>query len=280
MAFGTLMMAAAVAYYNRKTLRQNQQQIQIMGERTKMDFEQMAIAHQQLDMLRRERERPQIVELLKFAVVPLLSQLTKELMALHKREYNWIHQSGKSHSMLMLKEAWWEEQEVMGDLMRKFPEIEELMDNHDKLVTSLNENLKALEGVIYTPEFVGKCKKAIETYDASCPKGSRVPESAIPEAPQIFVSYVVDNVVELPEANSYRDLWSEYANRFLEIREKEEVKNKISNVEKSAAELEEISLSLTEKLVELGNKLKEGYWITTGEIEADQVYGSPSEISG
>ncbi len=273
MALGTLAMATVVAYYNRKTLRQTQQQIQIMSERTKIDLEQIAIARQQLDKLTRERERPQVVELLKSAIVPLLRQVVEELGALEKREYFWIHKAETSRSMSMLSEvAIWEGKAVIEDLKRKFPGVKEIMDSHDRLIIALNENLKALDKVIYTSEFVEKCKKAIETYNASYPKGSGVRESEISDAPQIFVSYVIDNLRELPKANPYRDFWKKHSSQFLEIREKEEVKNGLENVEGSTKKLVEISLSLTKDLGELWGKLKEEYWIAEKEIGVEKEF--------
>lgn len=249
MAFGTLVMAAVVAYYNRKTLQQSRQH---------------------LDILRRQMERPKVVELLKFAVSHLLIKLLEEVKALNEIGYNWVHKSGKSHSTFVLEKEWWEKEEIMEGLRIKFPQIRELMDNHDKIVTSLNENLKVLDKAIYTPEFVEKCKKAIETYNANCPKELRVRESEISDAPQRVVSYVIDNLRELPEANPYYNFWKEHANQFLEIRENEEIKNGINNVEKITEKLSEIFLPLTNKLLELREKLREEYWITVQEIEEDR----------
>lgn len=249
-AFVTLVMATVVAYYNRKTLQQSRQH---------------------LDILRKQMERPQVVELLKFAVFPLLIELSEEAKKLNEIGYNWVHESEKSHSTLVLGEEWWEKKEVMRGLRRKFPQIRELIDNHDKIITSLNESLKALDKVIYTSEFVEKCKKAIETYNANCPKELRVRESKISDAPQRFVSYVIDNLRELPEASPYRDFWKKHSSQFLEIREKEEVKNEINNVEKITEKLGEISLSLLNKLVELWGKLREEYWITVQEIGEDRL---------
>ena len=246
MALGTLMMVIVVAYYNRKTLQQSRQH---------------------LGMLRKQMERPKVVELLKFAVFPLLNKLWEEAKTLNEIGYNWVHKSGKSHSTFVLEEEWWEKKEIIEDLRRKFPQIRELMDNHDKLITSLNKNLKVLDKVIYTPEFVEKCKKAIETYNESCPEQLRIRENEIPDAPQKFVSYVIDNLRELPEANPYYNFWKEHANQFLEIREKEEVKNGIKNVERLTKELENIFLPLIKEVVELLNRLKEEYWITSEEIE-------------
>jgi len=224
----------------------------------------------------RARERPQIVELLKFAILPLISKLEGELGALENGRYhNWDHKSGEAELMLTLEENW-EGEEVMGDLRRRFPKVKELMDEHDRLLKVLNERLKTLTEVIYTDEFKKKCKDEIQTYHAN-PKNPRIRyRDAIEDAPKHFPAYVIDNFEELPEENPYYNFWKKHGHKFLEIRRTDKkFKEEMASVDNSAKNLKGISEPLKEELIGRKNELRKKYWITKKDILEVQARDTP-----
>ncbi|MFC1786845.1 hypothetical protein ACFLY8_02265 [Halobacteriota archaeon] len=223
-------------------------------------------AIKQTDIMEKEGKRRYIVELMKYIIAPLIHKLESEIGPLKKRYYIGTQQGllAENINKLVVKP-----EILLNDLKRDFPDLKKKIENHDDKCQILQEKLKNLDEAIYTPGFKEKCHERIaeynKRYDASDPKF--LSKDPLAYSPIAFVRYIINNISEAPESENFQDFWREYGAVFLEIRDREDIKAKIDEIDRIVEGLKKISQELKEELEKLRDNYRQEYDISIGEFD-------------
>lgn len=214
-----------------------------------------------IEIMRKDRERPQIENLVKKVLTPFIEQIDRQKKSLEKEDYGWWHKEKKSRYADKLR-AYGDVRIVFNDLLRKFPNLKSMIEEYNENCSKLQQKLRSLDEVIYTPSFRGKCCNFIEKYNES--GEFTLSEGWVKRSPEYFVQFIIDNTKKVESyGREYFDFWEKHGNELLKIREEKEIRNKINEICQISQEIREISKKIREKLTQL----KERFWIEYSLVE-------------
>jgi len=225
-------------------------------------------AHQvkkQTEIMREDRERPRIVELMKDIVTPFIRQLELEIRSLEKGDYGWDHRGKRAKNINKLIGP----EMILNDLKRKSPPLKEKIEDHNERCSILREKLENLDKAIYTREFEEKCRDRFAEHNKKYRAGDPefLPGHLIKNSPEVFVGHIIDNRKELSCTTRFNDFWRGYGAEFLEMRNRGDIKDKIDEIGSIAEELKRLSQEIKDDLEQLREKYRQKYHLLMGEIE-------------
>ncbi|MDI6902653.1 MAG: hypothetical protein QMC77_02810 [Methanocellales archaeon] len=218
----------------------------------------------QLDEMRKEKERHKIAEISRKIIGPFISQLEDEIRLLKEKCYDWDHRIKNMRNIkefVTLKE---EEEVLYGDFCKRNTEIPKEVETHDKEIRKLRKKLTELDELIYTPEFISKCKKLVEEFNEKAKENKKIHYGDY--CPGYFVSYVIDDLKQLPHTNVYHLFWTKMGEKLLEIREEPEVRSQIREICEISQRIIDLSSKLKNKLEGLRDSYSAEYYLTVEEI--------------
>ncbi|UZE92483.1 MAG: hypothetical protein IB616_01335 [Methanosarcinales archaeon] len=229
-------------------------------------------AHQvrkQTEIMREDRERPQIVELMKGIVTPFIHQLEVEIRSLEKGEYEWDHRGKRAKNVNKLIGP----ERILNDLKRKSPPLKEKIENHNERCSILREKLENLDKAIYTREFEEKCRDRVAEHNKKYRAGNPefLSDGLIKNSPEVFVGHIIDNRKELFSATRFHDFWRGHGAEFLEMRNRGDIKDKIDEIGSIAEELKSLSQEIKDDLEQLREKYSQKYHLLMGEIGFKEI---------
>lgn len=223
--------------------------------------------HKMLDEMRRDRERPRIVGRVKEVLTPFINKLNYETAALEGKQYRWVHSSQRSDKLATLEIFYPSETKiVLSDLLREFPRIKTAIAEHSEKVEELQKRLSRLDQAIFSGNFEGKCQAFIDEFNNNAKESNYPPVTYSDGAPEYFVSFIIDNVKKISQSHNYHNFWGRYGDALCKIRENEDVKQKIAEIEEASKELERIAKPLKGELEQLKEQYHHDYNLSSEEL--------------
>jgi hypothetical protein len=218
-----------------------------------------------LDVMRKDRERPQILELCERIIVPFIKKLRKEIKFLEEGDYGWFHRGRRIENISKLDAVFEDEIILLNELKRKFPDINEKIEKRNNLIPILEKRLDILDKSICESNFKQKCLTLINEHLKKHPeeKGTfSEPLSVI----EYFMDYVINHKRELGQAYVYHNFWREYGMELLEVRNEKGVKEQIEDITILSTNLKQITESLLLRLEEIEEKFRKDYNLSVKEV--------------
>lgn len=223
--------------------------------------------HKMLDEMRKDRERPRIVGRVKEVLTPFINKLDHEIAALEHQQYRWVHSLQRSDKLATLEIFYPPETKiVLSDLLRESPHIKTAIAEHSEKVKELQKRLSRLDQAIFSGNFEGKCQAFIDEFNNNAKESNYPPVTYSDDAPEYFVSFIIDNVKELPQSHEYRNFWDRYGDALRKIRENEGVNQRITEIEEASKELEHIAKLLKGELEQLKEQYYHDYNLSSEEL--------------
>jgi len=204
---------------------------------------------------RREKKKPIIEEILGVVLYPLKYFLGEELKDFKNGNARLRFIKGKFEMGTKISTilSWGATALVCKDFKKIHPDIAELNDKHDDLITELENKANMISKKLYTPNFKNKCRELIDEWDKEVDKNRRLSQAYPGDSlSEMFISFVVNNIEELLEGHVFLDFWKEKHDIF--FKEKEKIAEKeCEDLKKSLKKLSnftEYQLSEIDKLIE------------------------------
>jgi hypothetical protein len=150
---------------------------------------------------------------------PLLESLKLERKMLEDRNWTWRVPPGRLESLRPVKESAWQvSTDNLAQLLSFYPDVEELIEQHDRDVFALEDACRILHrSVAKSSQIQEAYKKAKE--DAS-PTDQGTAVSGVLQGPaeqhvDLLAQYVVNNAGELPNYYVHSPVWNKYRSDFL-----------------------------------------------------------------
>ena len=218
-------------------------------------------------ILEKEMQRLKIVEICR-DLFSLDQQLNLEKENLQKKKYDWDKSIKEAKKLIKLKTFL--PPIKFNNISKKFPQIKEKIESHDKKVLEIEEKLRKIEGIILSKGFEEKCKKLIDEFNKKYRKEIETPQFPVYKCEYYnipsFLKHVIDNDKEVENTEFYYQFWKENGSELLKIREDEEVKKEMDNLYKISNELKNISDELRSKIQEQIDRYQDEFFITYEEI--------------
>jgi len=224
-----------------------------------------------INLMAKDRERPTIKEIVQIIIAPSISKLETEINDLHGKEYGWSHQRKSMDNISALMKFTDRRYIILlNDLLRKYPELNKKVNEHDALVSALNEKLAELDERIDTKEFREKCCRLINEYN------SRINElGAIYKNPSVLqesdyhyiLKCVVNGIPHIGTAYIQYVFWEEYGEILLKERERKDTKEVANVIEERTNNLISCSKSLKDDLVGIKENYRKKYSLLVSETE-------------
>ena len=206
---------------------------------------------------RREKKKPIIEVILGVILYPLKYFLDGETTNL-KRCYTGLYfKRGKFKIRPKLNDifTWGGDALVYEDFRKSHPNIADKIDNHDVLITEIENKANAIARVLYIPKFKKKCNDLIDKWDKKVEEHRKISNAFKGDCiTEIFLSYIVNNMECLPEGNVDEDFWKENHKMLFQLKDQLAKKQWIKLAEK----IEEFRV-VTEKFFQETEGLIEKY---------------------
>jgi len=157
-----------------------------------------------------------------------------------------------------------EEEILYDDLRKRDPGIIKEVETHNDKIKELKEELTKLDELIYTPEFISECKKLIEKFNEGVEGSKKAPYDNYSLGH--LLSFVIDDLAELPASSTYHLFWQKMGGKLLEIRERPEIKSQMNKIYDISKTTVDFCLKLKGKLEELRDSYRAEYSLTVEEI--------------
>jgi hypothetical protein len=220
---------------------------------------------------RREKEKPRIQEITEVVILPQVKRLESQKRYLGKGDFGWI-QSGYVGNITKLEFPflWGMEKLIYDDFKKVYPKVANKIEEHDKGVEKLKENLKEFADKIKSqPDFKNKVSERFMGY-----RRREKPENvSYFELTARNFGYILELIVNNEQELSrdvYREFWSLYGGEFLSFREREEVKECKAEVEKGRKNLLDFEDSILKDLMGILKRFREEHGIIYKGIEAKE----------
>lgn len=237
MAFGTWAVVLATALINWRIIRETRKQTQIMFS--------------QFDAMKKNIERPKIIELSKNVLGPFL---------------NLLKMVDESH--LPRELTIWGDAGLLNDLERRRPGIKKLVEIHNKDSKDLSASI---DNLINNQEFKKECQELINTYNETAQQNERLIESQIPFIMNRVAYQLIQNKKDFVEREDWPDrawerFWITYGDELLRMREKDDI---LDIIRKSDVLLDSYvinSRKLQEELIQLKEK-----WVSEFNLLREEI---------
>ncbi len=210
-----------------------------------------------LQETRREKKKPIIEEMLGIVLYPLLHFLDKELADFKKGNAGLSFIRGEFKARMKLHDLFSLGADILvyGNFRKFHPDIENMIDKHDVLVTELETQANAIAKIIYTSQFRRKCRNVIDKWDEKVEEHRKLSKAYEGDSlSENLLTYTVDNIKDLIEGHVFREFWEKKHGIF--FKEKEQLaKQQCDDLENTINELG----NFTENLLAETNKLIEKY---------------------
>jgi len=230
------------------------------------------------------KEKPRIVEIMKFVLHPLTEKLDSNISMLHRNEFGYEHGKVKSMGIkeLELGFGWGIEKKIYKSFKEECSEYAKKINEYDTKVGELKNAVIKLAEMIYTPAFEKECIKLVKKYNSevrtrylsgieimqrkyrknTCEVNKKIENRYIDKSPMYLVSDIIDKRLI---HDVYDDFWKKYGLELLQIREKPDIKEQIEKVETKSKKLVETSEKLKNEIEGLIKQYEKEYGICKGE---------------
>lgn len=222
----------------------------------------------QTELMRKDRERHQILDEVKKILSPSILDLERDIEALKKGSFRWFFRhTGEGVLGLGKLETYHVGKIALEDLINKNPRLGKAIAEHNKLIPPLEKELRKLADKMITPEFQKECEtRAIEF-------NRNNQEQVVGDLSKIHMqvlSNVINNrkILEKEEGHiePFKDFYNENSENFFKIREDPPVKEKLNQINSAGGKVKEAKEELNKKLKEIREKYRKEYSLTEEEL--------------
>ena len=209
---------------------------------------------------RREKKKPIIEEILGIILFPLRQLLFEESSDFKKGNARLLYVKDKISSNDKINKIYsWEPDFLVFQDFRKInPEIAEMIDEHDDLISKLVESADSIAKKLHTHDFIKKCDEIATIWEES---GHQKISNAYGVGHQLYedvLSFLINNIEELNERHILYEFWKN--NHEIFFKEKERLaKRKNKNLEDKLKQLEIFTNKFSIKIERLVDNYQEKY---------------------
>jgi hypothetical protein len=208
---------------------------------------------------RREKKKPIIEEILGIILFPLRQLLFDESSDFKKGNARLLCVRGKIRSDYKINRiySWEPDFLVFKDFRKNNPEIAEMIDKHDALLSELEEAANSIGEVLYTTDFKKKCDELVIMWEEV---GHQKITNAI-GGNQLYddiLTYLINNIENLDEKHLFYEFWE--VNHEIFFKEKERLAKKQSkNLENKLEQFEMFTNKFSIKIERLIDSYQKKY---------------------
>lgn len=226
---------------------------------------------EQTEIMRKNRERHQILDEVKKILSPSILNLERDIEALEGGSFRWFfRQNGEGKLGLGKLETYHEGKIALEDLINKNPGLGKSIAEHNRLIPTLEKELSKLADKMITPEFQKEC----ETRAIEFNKNNQQP--VVGDLSKIYLQ-VLSNVInnrkilekEEDHIDPFKDFYNENSKNFFKIREDPLVKEQLNQINSDGAKLKKAKEELNKKLNEIREKYRREYRLTEEELNPE-----------
>ena len=219
------------------------------------------LMYRSIRLMEKDRKRPVIREIIQKVVTVLIDRLDQELRACKTGRYGWSHRRKRPDHVFELRECVPPHvTPLLNDFLREHPRIKKYFDEHDIIAQKLINGLRRLDEAIATPEFFAKCRELIK-------ENRRLREEDIP----YIINHVVDGVgPELPSYTTY-EFWRRHGEELLKVRERNDIRVIIEEVEINRNKLIKLSGRLKKLLEKARERYRKRYNLLVEELREQRI---------
>lgn len=215
--------------------------------------------HQQTELMKKDRERASIIELVKRVIVPCLGNLEYTKEKLQNNKYYDLNQNGwflETYSLISSGICF-------NTFLKRNPDFSELFKEYEGKREALQKRLDFLKDkitAIYTMEKIEEMFKEFNKNN---------PDKKIDFHESLYMHIIVriiNNDGDVGHDWTYWKFWNEYRPNLLEVKNEEEIRKILESIDESKTELLKVLTPLKNKFEEIRDKYLSDYSITVEEI--------------
>ena len=218
--------------------------------------------HQQTELMRKDRERASIIELLCHVIGPSLSSLKYAKEELQNDKYHWYDSEAgivqKTYLLIMPYT-----QVYFDRFLKRNPDFSKLFEEYKKKYEVLEERLELFKDKIAARYPMGKIEEMFKEFNEKNPD-KRIDFHEDFYNPIILL--IINNVETLRHGFIYSDFWDEYRTELLQVRNEEEIRKILESLNVPKTDLLKVGSILKNKFEEVREEYLEDYNITIEEI--------------
>jgi len=214
-----------------------------------------------LKEVRKERERPRIVELVSRVITPLVTKLDYEIFRIKNGNFGYKYQRGETKNITKLDEMFEFTicKQLYYDLKRMHPKLRKNIDDHDALCLSTSKKVAELYQAIHTRDFRDAVNKMVDEYGKW--EGDRPP-------PEFAAEWSTNSFVPTAFGQARNaEFYDRNRERFERIMQRKGVLQKKGELRQVSNDLIKVATSIKEELEHIREKYRKKY-----DLLAEEVY--------
>ncbi len=236
-----------------------------------------------------DRKRPRILDEVKRVLTPYLEQLEIEInhtgmgYGLHwlprrcVREYKGSFANVGTFSDLEHLNVIREDNEIaFYDIIGKYPKIKSMFEHHDLLVTELEDKFQELEYKMFSGDFKEICIELFENFkreNIDIMDKKYFSDTIISFIIPNIMPLIVNNTISIESTHKEVDIfWKKYRKELIKIRDENEIKKLIEELDKLIFKFSSYSLYLRDALKKIREEYRNNYNLTNEELKAYKTF--------